>query len=105
MEKYDLIERFVTITNESDQSIVIEEIYSGQLHIPYENLTFRNTHGHWGAEQQMFKQNVSYGKITIENRKGVSGHNNNPYFIPFLFINFILYNLSFILPYSNYYLQ
>lgn len=81
MEKYDLIERFVTITNESDQSIVIEEVYSGQLHIPYENLTFRNTHGHWGAEQQMFKQNVSYGKITIENRKGVSGHNNNPYFI------------------------
>lgn len=81
MEKYDLIERWVSITNESDESVVIEEIYSGQLHIPYEDLTFTNTHGHWGAEQQRFTQRVSYGKITIENRKGVSGHNNNPYFI------------------------
>lgn len=81
MEKYDLIERWVSITNESDESVVIEEIYSGQLHIPHEDLTFTNTHGHWGAEQQRFTQRVSYGKITIENRKGVSGHNNNPYFI------------------------
>lgn len=77
----DLIERYTTITNESEEDIVVEEIYTAQLHIPYENLTFRNTHGHWAAEQQMFKQDVSYGKITIENRKGVSGHNNNPYFI------------------------
>ncbi len=81
MENYDLIERWTTITNESNKDIVVEEIYTAQLHIPYENLTFRNTHGHWAAEHQMFKQDASYGKITIENRKGVSGHNNNPYFI------------------------
>ena len=81
LENNDLIERYTTITNESEEDIVVEEIYTAQLHIPYENLTFRNTHGHWAAEQQMFKQDVSYGKITIENRKGVSGHNNNPYFI------------------------
>ena len=51
------------------------------MHIPHENLTFRNTHGYWGAEQQMFTQKVSYGKIYFENRKGISGHNHNPYFI------------------------
>jgi alpha-galactosidase len=37
------------------------------MHIPHENLTFRNTHGYWGAEQQMFTQKVSYGKIYFEN--------------------------------------
>lgn len=81
IEKNDLIERYVSIENNTEEDIVVEEIYSGQIHIPYENLRFSNTHGHWGAEQQKFTQNVSYGKVYIENRRGISGHNNNPYFI------------------------
>lgn len=80
-EKYDLIERYVTLRNNTDTSIEVEKIYSGQFHIPYENLNFRNVHGHWGAEQQMFTQKVGYGKIYIENRRGISTHNHNPYFI------------------------
>ncbi|MDY3359103.1 MAG: glycoside hydrolase family 36 N-terminal domain-containing protein, partial [Clostridium celatum] len=80
-EKYDLIERYVTLKNNTSESIEIEKIYSGQFHIPYENLNFRNVHGHWGAEQQMFTQKVGYGKIYIENRRGISTHNHNPYFI------------------------
>ncbi len=81
IEKNDLIERYVSIENNTEEEFVIEEIYSGQMHIPYENLRFSNTHGHWGAEQQKFTQSVSYGKIYIENRRGISGHNHNPYFI------------------------
>ncbi len=80
-EKYDLIERYVTLRNNTGTSIEVEKIYSGQFHIPYENLNFRNVHGHWGAEQQMFTQKVGYGKIYIENRRGISTHNHNPYFI------------------------
>lgn len=81
IENHDLIERWVSITNNSKDTMVVEEIYSGQFHIPYEDLRFSNTHGHWGAEQQKFTQKVSYGKIYIENRRGISGHNHNPYFI------------------------
>lgn len=80
-EKYDLLERYVTVKNNSSEVMEIERIYSGQFHIPYENLNFRNVHGHWGAEQQMFTQKVGYGKIYIENRRGISTHNHNPYFI------------------------
>ena len=76
-----MIERYVTLRNNTDTSIEVEKIYSGQFHIPYENLNFRNVHGHWGAEQQMFTQKVGYGKIYIENRRGISTHNHNPYFI------------------------
>ena len=44
-------------------------------------MNFSNVHGHWGAEQQRFVQKVNYGKIVIENRRGISSHNHNPYFI------------------------
>ena len=33
------------------------------------------------AEQQKFTQKVNYGKIYIENRRGISSHNHNPFFI------------------------
>lgn len=80
-EEYDLIERYVVLKNESNENIEFEKIHSAQFHIPYENLNFSNVHGHWGAEQQKFKQKVNYGKIVIENRRGISTHNHNPYFI------------------------
>lgn len=80
-EEYDLIERYVSIKNNSNDNIEVEKIHSGQFHIPYEDLNFSNVHGHWGAEQQRFVQKVNYGKIVIENRRGISTHNHNPYFI------------------------
>lgn len=80
-DEYDLIERYVSIKNNSKDIIEVEKIHSGQLHIPYEDLNFSNVHGHWGAEQQRFVQKVNYGKIVIENRRGISSHNHNPYFI------------------------
>ena len=78
---YDLMERSVVVKNQSEEPILFEKIHSAQFHIPYENLNFSNVHGHWGAEQQRFVQKVSYGKIVIENRRGVSTHNHNPYFV------------------------
>lgn len=80
-EAYDLMERNVVLRNRSDESIQIERIHSGQFHIPYEGLNFSNVHGHWGAEQQRFVQKLSYGKTVIENRRGISTHNHNPYLI------------------------
>lgn len=81
LENLDLIERWVTLENLSEENVEIDSIYSAQFHIPYRELNFRNTHGHWGAEQQQFIQKTNYGKIVIENRRGISTHNHNPYFI------------------------
>lgn len=78
---YDLMERKAVIQNQTPDPIQIERLHSAQFHIPYENLNFSNVHGHWGAEQQRFVQKVSYGKILIENRRGISTHNHNPYFV------------------------
>ncbi len=79
--EYDLMERNVVVRNQSEAPVQIEKLHSGQFHIPYEDLNFSNVHGHWGAEHQRFVQKVSYGKIVIENRKGISSHNHNPYFL------------------------
>ncbi|MGL4569109.1 MAG: alpha-galactosidase, partial [Fusobacteriaceae bacterium] len=81
IEELDLIERWTVIKNRGIQPIKVDSIYSAQLHIPENNLKFRNSFGHWGAEQQGFVQQVSHGKIYFENRRGVSTHNHNPYFI------------------------
>ena len=81
LDNYDLIERSAIISNHSEADILLEQFQSAQLHIPKTNLKFCNVHGHWGAEQNLFEQEVSYGKILIENRRGISSHNHNPYFI------------------------
>lgn len=79
--EYDLMERNVVVKNGMAEPVQIEKLHSAQFHIPYENLNFSNVHGHWGAEQQRFVQKVSYGKILIESRRGISTHNHNPYFV------------------------
>lgn len=80
-EDYDLMERSVTVKNQTSQVIQIEKLHSGQFHIPCEGLNFSNVHGHWGAEQQRFVQKMDCGKLVIENRRGISTHNHNPYFV------------------------
>lgn len=80
-ESYDLMERYVVLHNRSGETMEVEKLYSGQFHIPYTGMNFTNVHGHWGAEQQRFVQKINYGKIVIENRRGISSHNHNPYFI------------------------
>ncbi len=80
-EEENLIERFVTLRNTGRHDILIEQIQSAQLHIPAQNLMFTNTHGYWGAELQPARQRVGYGKIKFENRRGISTHNHNPFFM------------------------
>ena len=80
-ESYDLMERYVVLHNRSGETMEVEKLHSGQFHIPYTGMNFTNVHGHWGAEQQRFVQKINYGKIVIENRRGISSHNHNPYFI------------------------
>ena len=79
----NLIERFCMIINDmdQDQKIFVQAVYSGQLHLPHQNLTLTGTHGHWLAELQEFKQGVGKSKIVMESRRGVSTHHHNPMFI------------------------
>ncbi len=78
---WDLIERWAVITNTSDQPFTVTSAASAQFHIPYDDLTLHNVHGLWAAEQQPFTQQVGFGKVVLESRKGVSNHHHNPSFV------------------------
>lgn len=43
--------------------------------------SFINTNGAWGGEWVQSEQKLSAGTLVFESRKGISGHNNSPYFI------------------------
>lgn len=77
----DLVERWAVLRNVGDAPLVVESLSSGQLHIPATDLRLTNVHGHWNAEQQLFTQPVSYGKVVLEMRRGTSTHHHNPYLI------------------------
>ena len=80
-ESEDLLERGVIVKNTGDKSFTVEQLQAAQFHIFKTNLKFSNVHGFWGAEQHRFEQEVSYGKVLIECRRGISTHNHNPHFI------------------------
>ncbi len=80
-DAHGLIERWATIRNESTDPALVTRAFSAQFHIPFEGLEFHNTHGQWGAELQPFSQQVGYGKVLVESRRGLSSHNHNPSFI------------------------
>lgn len=77
----DLIERSVRIVNTGDVAFEVEAIYSGQLHIPHQELSLTGTKGYWLAELQAFRQPLGGSKMVMESRRGISTHNHNPLFI------------------------
>lgn len=80
-EVQDLIERTVSVRNTGNDIIEIEKVHSGQIHLPYQELTLTSSHGRWLAEFQEFKQPLGQGKIVLENRRGISTHHHNPFFV------------------------
>ncbi|CUN05439.1 alpha-galactosidase [Turicibacter sanguinis] len=80
-EVQDLIERTVSVRNTGNDIIEIEKVHSGQIHLPYQDLTLTSSHGRWLAEFQEFKQPLGQGKIVLENRRGILTHHHNPFFI------------------------
>lgn len=80
-EVQDLIERTVSVRNTGNDIIEIEKVHSGQIHLPYQDLTLTSSHGRWLAEFQEFKQPLGQGKIVLENRRGISTHHHNPFFV------------------------
>ena len=77
----DLIERWSVIRNESDAPVTLCRALTAAFSIPFDDLTFRNVHGLWAAEQQPFAQTVGHAKVAVGSRRGVSNHNHNPSFV------------------------
>ncbi len=81
IEEYDLIERWVNIKNKGNQSVQIEQILSAQWHLPdIQSYRLSYLYGRWASETKLSRTELSYGKKTLESRRGITSHQFNPWF-------------------------
>lgn len=80
----DIITRSVTVRNTGDKPIMLERIFSAEFSLPgVDPYRFKNTNGAWGGEFIQTDASLDGGTLVFESRKGISGHNNSPYFIAY----------------------
>jgi alpha-galactosidase len=80
-EKYDVIERWTVLKNESENPILLEEMGSASWYLPpLKNYTLTHLSGMWAHETRKLEQPVSEGKIIIESRLGQTSAFHNPFF-------------------------
>ncbi|MEO7911847.1 MAG: alpha-galactosidase [Roseiflexaceae bacterium] len=78
---YDLIERWVTVTNDGDTPIAIERIWSAQWHMP-QGEEYRLTHltGRWLDEMHLRREQLLPGIKVLESRRLTTSHHHSPWF-------------------------
>ena len=69
---------------QGEQPILLEKVCSAEFSLPSQKpYTFRNTNGAWGGEGVECVQTLTGGALVFESRRGISGHNQSPYFIAY----------------------
>lgn len=80
----DIITRWTTVKNNSDEPVYFEKLFSAEFNVPSKKpYTFKNTNGAWGGEFIETNTRLESGTFVSESRKGTSGHNQSPYFIAY----------------------
>lgn len=80
----DIITRWTTVKNNSQDSIFFEKLFSAEFNLPSKKpYTLKNTNGAWGGENIETNTTLESGTFVSESRKGTSGHNQSPYFIAY----------------------
>lgn len=83
-ESGDIITRHINIRNTGDKPVTFERLASAEFTLPTVNpYKFRNTNGAWSGEFIETNTLLEGGSLVFESRKGISGHNNSPYFIAY----------------------
>lgn len=81
---FDVFTRWVELENTGEQPILLEKVCSAEFSLPSQKpYTFRNTNGAWGGEGIECVQTLTGGALVFESRRGISGHNQSPYFIAY----------------------
>lgn len=80
----DIITRWTDIRNNSTEPIYFEKLFSAEFNLPSKKpYIFKNTNGAWGGENIETNTKLESGTFVSESRKGISGHNQSPYFIAY----------------------
>jgi alpha-galactosidase len=77
----NLIERWVTLTNNGDVPITLNRVWSGQWHTPHgDRYRFSYLSGRWNDEWHIRRETLSQGVKAIESRRIATGHDHAPWF-------------------------
>lgn len=78
---HDMIERWVTVSNEGDAPIMLERIWSAQWHLP-PGETYHLTHltGRWADEMRLQRAQLGPGLTVVESRRLTTSHHHQPWF-------------------------
>lgn len=74
-----VIVRSQTITNESDQAVMLDRMLSSSLDLPQGQFEFVHLSGTWARERQVKTQNLVQGRAVVESLRGASSHQQNPF--------------------------
>lgn len=78
----DIIKRWVEVENAGTAPICFERLFSAGFSLPgIDPYTFENTNGAWGGEFLPCRTVLDGGNLVYESHRGVSNHNQSPYFI------------------------
>ncbi len=81
-EDDDIITRWAEIKNVGTEDVVLDRVFSAGFTLPSKYpYKFLNTNGAWCAEGVECENELTGGSLTFESKRGISGHNNSPYFI------------------------
>ena len=77
-----IIEKSSKIDNGTKQDLNIESAQSGAWSMPPgEGYRLTYVMGRWGSEWQLLREHIQTGMKEIESRRGITSHQNNPWFI------------------------
>jgi alpha-galactosidase len=78
---FDVVERWVRIRHRGGQPATIRQAHSANWWLPPgRRWRLRYLHGGWGAETQLAGTVLGPGKLILESRRGITGHQLNPWF-------------------------
>ncbi|KAH6889849.1 Melibiase-domain-containing protein [Thelonectria olida] len=78
--EYDAITRWVSVDNDSDETITIEKLASFSVDLPFEEYEMVQLRGEWARECTKDRRKVDYGIQGFGSNAGYSSHFHSPFF-------------------------
>ena len=78
-ENEDAITRHSVIKNTTDKPITLASAQSVSLDFPHSDFDLITLHGAWARERHIKRRPLCDGAISVESRRGASGHQQNPF--------------------------
>jgi alpha-galactosidase len=80
-EKYDLIERWISLQNHGETPILVERAFSAKWSLPQgDNYFFTHMYGRHIGEYNLIREMLTPGIKTIESRRLTTSHHHSPWF-------------------------